>query len=516
MDLPDYSSMSITSVGSIKTSFGSIAPKMLSGVDKLAVDVLGVKWLVQDARPFATTASPSFKLYMGAASGGKYEGACYATNKSICAKLAEEAKAKSSAFLQELQDSGIKPCLVGDCWSEGGGKDAMGLFAVTAQGIDKDWNLKSVLVAALPCGGDSHTADFLDTATDAAMEKLGFTNHVDGVMIKVADNASVNKKAWGVEGSGMLGCGPHTLQLAAGKFLSVSEIERTLSKGSGVVGHFNRSTQAKAKLRELQKQVNAPQENLEQHVKTRWNAGQKMCESLVRNKTPILLFDVVADSAGEVYKFNKLNTIDWDLIEETTACLKMASNATQMLEGSKYPTSSLVFPVMGMLMADLSPSKEVILTFRDEQDVRYKLASDQLLEPVRQGRAAMLEDLQNRYILNVPQNVKELLLIATILDPREGFKDLAFLSEADCVFPSSWKTFGKNAFERNFDIHYSPLPKQSSASESGMRMMSTSSGISGISSSIAPRQKEVGVTFSSFFGKKTRCVAKANVNNANF
>jgi hypothetical protein len=47
----------------------------------------------------------------------------------------------------------------------------------------------------------------------------------------------------------------------------------------------------------------------------------------------------------------------------------MASNATQMLEGSKYPTSSLVLPTMGMLMADLSPSKSVILPLRDEQDV---------------------------------------------------------------------------------------------------------------------------------------------------
>jgi hypothetical protein len=369
MALPDYSTMSIESAGSIKTSFGSITPKMWTGDDKLAINVLGVKWIVRDARPFCTTASTKFKDYMGAASGGRYEGACYATNKSICSKLAQEAQVKSSSFLQELQSSCIKPCLIGDAWSEGGGKEAMGMFVVTAQGIDKDWNLKSVLVTALPCGGDSHTADFLDTATDAAMEKLGFTNHVNWVMIKVADNASVNKKAWGVEGAGMLGCGPHTLQLAAGKFLSVPEIEKTLSKGSGVVAHFNRSTQAKAKLRELQKQVNATQENLEQHVKTRWNAGQKMCLSLVRNKTPILLFNMLADSAGEVYRSNKLDTCEWDTIEETSACLQMASNATQMLEGSKYPTSSLVLPTMGMLMADLSPSKSVILPLRDEQDV---------------------------------------------------------------------------------------------------------------------------------------------------
>jgi hypothetical protein len=41
----------------------------------------------------------------------------------------------------------------------------------------------------------------------------------------------------------------------------------------------------------------------------------------------------------------------------------------------------------------------------------------------------MLEDLKDRYISNVQQNVKELLLIASIVEPREGFKYLAFLSE---------------------------------------------------------------------------------------
>jgi hypothetical protein len=42
--------------------------------------------------------------------------------------------------------------------------------------------------------------------------------------------------------------------------------------------------------------------------------------------------------------------------------------------------------------------------------VRCEVASAQLLKPVRQGRAAMLEDLKERYIINVPQDVKELLL----------------------------------------------------------------------------------------------------------
>jgi hypothetical protein len=138
---------------------------------------------------------------------------------------------------------------------------------------------------------------------------------------------------------------------------------------------------------------------------------------------------------------------------------------------------SLYCPTMGMLMADLF-SKRVILPFRDEQDVRCEVASAQLLKPVRQGRAAMLEDLKERYIINVPQDVKELLLsssIASIVDPCEGFKDLAFLSEEDSVFPVQWKQFGKSAFERTFDIHCSPL-KQSSASESDVPVTSTSSG----------------------------------------
>jgi hypothetical protein len=119
----------------------------------------------------------------------------------------------------------------------------------------------------------------------------------------------------------------------------------------------------------------------------------------------------------------------------------------------------------------------------------------------------MLADLKERYITNVPQNVKELLLIASILDPREGFKDLAFLSEEDSVFPPQWKQFGKSAFERTFDIHYSPLKK---SSESDVPVRSPSSVVSEFQAQGALKQKEVGVSFSSFFGKKARCVCKAN------
>ena len=124
----------------------------------------------------------------------------------------------------------------------------------------------------------------------------------------------------------------------------------------------------------------------------------------------------------------------------------------------------------------------------------------------------MRADLVDRYITNVPQNVKELLLITSILDPREGFKDLGFLSEADSVFPVQWKQFGKGAFERTFNIHYSPL-SQSSASGSDVPVRSTSSVVSELQAQVrsqyfVPRTKEVGVSFSSFFGKKARCFCK--------
>ena len=152
---------------------------------------------------------------------------------------------------------------------------------------------------------------------------------------------------------------------------------------------------------------------------------------------------------------------------------------------------------------------------RDDRDDRYELISFQLLKPVREGRAAMRADLADRYITNVPQNVKHLLLIASVLDPREGIKDLSFLN--DGPFPASWRTDGKYAFEMNYDIHYSRSSKSSGPGTVQESMISQSSagesespaqGGSPVDRVLPPRLKDGGVSFSSFFksAKKSRCV----------
>jgi hypothetical protein len=86
--LPDFSTEGTQQGGILQSAFEKTAPVMLSGDQKLQADVAGVKWLVDDARPLTATSTSAFTAYMYAATGGRYGGASYSTNKSIVTKLA--------------------------------------------------------------------------------------------------------------------------------------------------------------------------------------------------------------------------------------------------------------------------------------------------------------------------------------------------------------------------------------------------------------------------------------------
>jgi hypothetical protein len=494
--LPDFSTEGTQEGGILKSAFEKSAPVMLSGAQKLAADVAGVKWLVEDARPLTATSTPAFTAYMHAATGGRYGGACYSTNRSIVTKLAQESKDRASSFLASLETDNVKPSLSGDCWSSNG----VAIFGIKAHAIDKDWKLRSCLVGALPCGLDRHTGDFLDKATDSAMEKLGFTNNVDGIFIKVGDNAANQVKAW--KNDGMIGCAAHTLQLSEKLYAAAGNgfNNLVLSKGSGLVGHFNQSTVGKNELHVYQKQLQIPETSLEQRVATRFNSTLKMCRSLVQSKSAIILYDVNATDPGEVFKSSKLTTHEWDVIEETAACLQTAHDAVKLLEGDKYVTSSLVLPAIHKVMVSLLPSTNVILSTRQPSDSRYRLASSELCKSVREGRAAMLADVKTRFITEVSDIQKKTHLISCGLDPR--FHNFDWIEGS--VFPSAWKETGLSLLKREFVIFWTGRKIQTVSSDKDTVNESDEIGTPSMRLTapvIASKKtlKDPGVSFSSFF-----------------
>eukprot|EP00966_Prymnesium_polylepis_P081227 1881741-Prymnesium_polylepis.2 len=86
-----------------------------------------------------------------------------------------------------------------------------------------------------------------------------------------------------------------------------------------------------------------------------------MGDQLIFNKAAVLEMDKnpAYKDAGETWGKNKITMCMWDFIEEGSAVLNKAAEASQFLEGDKYPTSSLVIPMAFALMATSLPSEPV-------------------------------------------------------------------------------------------------------------------------------------------------------------
>ena len=56
--------------------------------------------------------------------------------------------------------------------------------------------------------------------------------------------------------------------------------------------------------------------------------------------------------AGKAWGKNAMSFKDWDHLEEGATVLRKAAGVSQLLEGDKYPTVSLIMPSMYKLISD--------------------------------------------------------------------------------------------------------------------------------------------------------------------
>ena len=66
-----------------------------------------------------------------------------------------EGKALGRDFIVRLLNSGVKPSISGDLWSDGG----MGLFGIYAHGITDMWKMEKALIGLVACESECHTAE---------------------------------------------------------------------------------------------------------------------------------------------------------------------------------------------------------------------------------------------------------------------------------------------------------------------------------------------------------------------
>jgi len=287
------------------------------------------------------------------------------------------------------------------------------------------------------------------------LERLGVaedsTDPDDLVFKKVSDNGANIKKAWADDPERWLPCVDHTMELCTIPFTWTAKrrkgadgaeladaaaakgsVQASFAKARGLVGYLHVSTIAESDFHACQRKCGLPEEKVDQDVRTRWRSSHAMADQLVYHKSAVLEMDKNPSykDAGETWGKNKLNFTDWDHLEESGACLYEASDASQLLEGDKYITSSLVVPMTYKLMATSAASHPVKFRNREEDELNdaavnpVKVAHDKLAPKVQAARDAYHEQLVDRFDTNLPLPAKKFYFIAALLDPR--FKKLKF------------------------------------------------------------------------------------------
>eukprot|EP00731_Ephydatia_muelleri_P000693 Em0001g693a len=112
--------------------------------------------------------------------------------------------------------------------------NGMAIYGICGHGITRNWEMKTVLLAASPCGHERHTGEYIDI--DAQTTTLLATVTIsDSVIKRVHDNDSNMVLAWDKDGA--IPCFDHTLELSVKRF--TDELETTLCKFQlGVIHWF--------------------------------------------------------------------------------------------------------------------------------------------------------------------------------------------------------------------------------------------------------------------------------------
>ena len=203
----------------------------------------------------------------------------------------------------------------------------------------------------------------------------------------------------------------------------------TFSRMRGIVGYFKRSTNGINDLAIVQAACGDPINKPIQDVATRWRSAYDMANWFRVQQESLTLFDINhRRDADDVYKENRLSLTDWDIVEQSVAVLAGPAEASQLLEGTNYVTSSCVLPYIYRIIHDMKDDSPVYVPWKEQADDKW-LEADDLTPAVRAARKLLHIDLTKRWIDELPSEQKAAYAICTLLDPR--FKEFTFVGVAN-------------------------------------------------------------------------------------
>lgn len=195
-------------------------------------------------------------------------------------------------------------------------------------------------------------------------------------------------------------CFGHTVQLCVNDALKkFPQFDDVFEKAKTITTHFRHSSQDTVKLTEMEAKFGTAILKLKQECPTRWNSRYHMLKRLLDLKVPV--------SAMLINQAKPANLLpeEWKIAEGIAAVLAPFERVTSLMSGAKYPTASMVIPVLNELKQSL-----------------WRLVVDGLAEETHDLCHALVASIDQRW----PNYERSQLYAAsTLLDPR--YKDCAFL-----------------------------------------------------------------------------------------
>lgn len=257
-------------------------------------------------------------------------------SRSVIPDLYAAKKAEVMKALHSVIEAGVE-CysLTTDSWTSRAGQS---YISVTCHVMDKKFLLHTY---TLTCGQMSEdcTADNIRQFLQNVIGDWELPEDMPTYV--VTDNgrnfvAAVEHSQWH-----RVQCFAHTLQLCITD--AKKEAQRFLqlcAKARAIVGHYKRSTRARARLQEMQKNMGIEPLEVMQDVPTRWNSEHAMMSRLLELRTAI------SAELSESDSVENLSSAEWKLMGGLVSVLEPIQQATTELSAATYPTLSQVIPLL--------------------------------------------------------------------------------------------------------------------------------------------------------------------------
>lgn len=238
--------------------------------------------------------------------------------------------------MREINEASGKVSITFDCWTS---PNVHGYLCITAHYINKDWELKSPVLAFDVIHG-SHTAEALKKHMLECFRKWELMQRIHAITM---DNHSTNAAMMGGlkrvadfewEEGGEVRCVAHVLNLAIRDLVDHDEVSPVMKKGRKFVSYIKNSTLRRGEWKGL----NGGKYKLKMDVATRWSSSFYMMKSLKDQRKVVEQFTSL--QAADKREDLKFSAYEWSIIEALCEFLEFPAKLTQEAEGDLYSTAS--------------------------------------------------------------------------------------------------------------------------------------------------------------------------------